>query len=192
MGRALTLGFLACLVVTQPAASTSVLAPTFEELVAGAEQVFQGRVVAVRSSRLDSRAGRAIVTDVTFSIERTLKGPLYAERSLEFLGGTVGEDTLRVEGMPTFRIGDRDVLFVNDAGRPASPIVGFMYGRFRIVRDTVRGVDMIRTHDGRPLASLADVGSARPSAAVATPRGLSLEDFVNAVGSRVRSLRPRP
>src|ERR1700736_872915 len=104
--------------LSRSAPSTSGVPPTLDELVARAENVFVARVVAQRSTWIDSRAGRAIVTDVTFAIERTIKGPVYAERSLEFLGGTVGDDTLQVSGMPVFHAGDRDVLFVSDSGRP--------------------------------------------------------------------------
>jgi hypothetical protein len=170
-----------------PVSSTTVVAPSFDELVMRAESVVVARVAAIRSAWIESRSGRAIVTDVTVSIERTLKGPAHAERSFEFLGGTVGDDTLEVAGMPTFHVGDRDVLFINEAGRPASPLVGFMYGRFRIVSDPQTGADIIRTHDGRPLASLDEVGNVRPPAFVAPPRTLSLNDFIRAIGDKVRA-----
>ena len=62
-----------------------------------------------------------------------------------------------------------------------------MYGRFRIVRDGVTGTEIIRTHDGRPLASLADVGNGRPPARIA-PLALSLDEFVRAIGSGMRTL----
>jgi len=178
---------LALVLVPRAAAPTSVVAPTFDELVARAESVVVARVVATRSTWVDSRAGRAIVTDVTFSIERTLKGPAYAERSLEFLGGTVGDDTLHVTGMPAFHIGDRDVLFIKDSGRPVSPIVGFMYGRFPIVRDARTGVEMVRTHDGRPLAGVDEVGNPRPPAIVAPLRTLSLDEFAIAIDAKARA-----
>jgi hypothetical protein len=174
--------------VAGPAGPTTILAPTFPELVLRAEQVVVAQVVARRSTWVSSRSGRSIVTDVTFLIERTIKGPVLAERSLEFLGGTVGDDTLHVDGMPQFQVGDRDVLFIADSGRPASPVVGFTYGRFRIARDHTTGLDTVRTHDGRPLASLTDVGNPRPPAFVAT-RALSLDEFVRAVETAVRALR---
>jgi hypothetical protein len=175
------------LVFAASARPTTIVAPSFQELVARAEQIVVAQVAVRRSTWVSSRSGRAIVTDVTFLIERTIKGPVYAERSLEFLGGTVGDDTLEVDGMPEFRVGDRDVLFIHDSGRPASPLVGFMYGRFRIVRDGLTGVETIRTHDGRPLASLVEVGNGRPPALIA-PRALSLDDFVRAIGTGMRTL----
>ena len=187
MRRISVLALTVLLGLSRTAAPTSVVAPTFDELVARAESVFVGRVVALRSTWVDSRAGRAIVTDVTFAIERTVKGPVYAERSLEFLGGTVGDDTLRVSGMPEFHVGDRDVLFVADTGRPVSPLVGFMYGRFRVLRDSRTGTEVVRTHDGRPLAGVDEVGNRSAPATVAPLRTLSLDDFLGAVGSKVRA-----
>lgn len=180
------------LVAATPARSTSIIAPTFADLVATADEVVLARVVDSRSAWVISRSGRAIVTDVTLAVERTLKGPVYTQRSLEFLGGAVGEDVLEVDGMPQFRVGDRDVLFIRDSGRPASPLVGFMYGRFRVARDSVGGGQTIRTHDGRPLASLADVGNPRPPAIIAPPRLISLDDFLQAIENAVRLLERRP
>jgi hypothetical protein len=185
--RRISLFALAVLLgLSRTAAPTSVVAPTFDELVARAESVFVGRVVALRSTWVDSRAGRAIVTDVTFAIEQTVKGTVYAERSLEFLGGTVGDDTLRVSGMPEFHVGDRDVLFVSDTGRPVSPLVGFMYGRFRVLRDPRTGIELVRTHDGRPLGSVDEVGNRSAPATVAPLRTLALDDFLGAVSAKVR------
>jgi hypothetical protein len=177
---------LSIVAAARPASPTTVVAPTFDELVRRAESVVVAHVVATRSAWIESRTGRSIVTDVTVSIEQTLKGPVYAERSYEFLGGTVGEDTLVVEGAPVFRVGDRDVLFISESGRPASPIVGFMYGRFRVVRDTATGADIVRTHDGRTLASTGDVGNPRPPARIAPERPLSLADFVRSITDAVR------
>jgi hypothetical protein len=179
LGIAVLLGFAATV------RSTTIVAPTFGELVARAEQVVLGRVVARQSTWIASRSGRVIVTDVTFHIERTMKGPIYAERSLEFLGGTIGDETLRVDGMPEFRVGDRDVLFIRDTGRPASPLVGFMHGRFRIVRDTFSGIETVRTHDGRSFASLAE--AITPGLLPNPPRALSLDAFLRAVETAIRS-----
>lgn len=177
------------LVVARAATPTSVVAPTFADLVSTAESIVVADVVDLRSAWMDSRAGRVIVTDVTFSIRRTLKGPIYAQRSLEFLGGTVGADTLQVSAMPAFEVGHRDVLFIRDSGRPISPIVGFMYGRFRVLRDTTTGAETMRTHDGRPLASLNEIGNQNPPAFVAPARPVTLDEFLGAIDARVRSLR---
>jgi len=172
--------------------STSVLPPTFDELVARADEVILARVVARQSSWVTSRSGRAIVTDVTFAIERTLKGESRIQRTLEFLGGTVGDVSLTVAGIPEFQVNDRDVLFVRDTGRPASPLVGFSYGRFRVVRDATFGTDIIRTFDGRPLASLDDVGNTRPPAFLRPARVLSLDEFLREIDTALRLQGRRP
>ena len=62
-----------------------------------------------------------------------------------------------------------------------------MYGRFPIVRDARTGVEMVRTHDGRPLASVNEVGNRSAPATLPPLRTLSLDDFVNAVADRVRA-----
>src|SRR5439155_25320974 len=82
------------------ASPTSVVAPGFDDLVARAEAVVVAEVVDLRSSWIQSRPGRGIVTGVTFAIERTLKGPRYAQRSLEFFARTVGGGTPPFGGMP--------------------------------------------------------------------------------------------
>jgi hypothetical protein len=181
----------AVLLLPGRATPTTVIAPTFDEMVARAELVVLAQVVALRSVWTESRSGRTIVTDVTVSIDRTLKGPVFVQRSLEFLGGTVGDDTLQVSGMPEFHVGDRDVLFISDSGRPASPLVGFAYGRFRVVRDSATGVERIRTHDGRPLASTNEVGNPKPPAFALSTRALSLDEFLSAIDSKVSAERQR-
>jgi len=181
------------LVLTAASAhSTSVLPPTFDELVARADEVILARVVARQSSWVTSRSGQAIVTDVTFAVERTLKGEPRIQRTLEFLGGTVGDVSLTVAGIPEFQVNDRDVLFVRDTGRPASPLVGFSYGRFRVVRDATFGTDIIRTFDGRPLASLDDVGNTRPPAFLKPARVLSLDEFLREIDTALRLQGRRP
>src|SRR6266568_3189984 len=173
----LAIGIFLLGLFARQAASTTVIAPTFDELVAGAESIVVASVVDIHAAWVESRFGRAIVTDVTITIDRTLKGHVYSQRSLEFLGGTVGDVTLSVSGMPAFHVGDRDVLFIKDSGRPASPLVGFGYGRFRVVRDTRTGIEMIRTGDGRPLAGTEDVGNAKTPAFLPPARTLTLDEF---------------
>ncbi len=182
--RAIAAAATVCALAT-PAEPVTVVPPTFDDLVARAETIFVGRVVDLRAVPISTRRGRTIVTDVTFTVEQTLKGSPLAQRLLEFLGGTVGEDTLRVIGMPVFHVGDRDVLFVAEAGRPVSPIVGFMYGRFRIVTDPRSGVDIIRTHDGRPLGSLDEIGNRFPPARLAPERPIMLTQFTAAIQTRI-------
>ena len=72
---------------------------------------------------------------MTFRVEESWKGAAGAVTQLEFLGGTIGESTMEVVGMPTFLEGQRSVLFVSSQVRAASPLVGFWHGRMRVEKD---------------------------------------------------------
>jgi hypothetical protein len=170
--------------------TTSVVPSTLDELVAGADTIFVSTVIDRRSERETTRNGRTIVTLVTFDVGQLLKGRLGPRTQLTFLGGTIGDETLHVADMPEFRIGDRDVLFVAPEQHAVSPLIGFFQGRFRIVRDGADGTDQIRTHDGQPFVSIADVG--RPSTLLLRmPRPMTVSDFVAAVKRRVDARRPQ-
>jgi hypothetical protein len=169
--------------------ATSVVAPTFEGLVSRAQVVFVGETLGVQSRWVSTPSGRAIVTVVTFKVIRTLKGELGGQTQLEFLGGTVGEYRMEVAGMPRFRVGDEDVLFVDERGQPVSPVVGFMHGRFRVLEEPGTGRRSMARHNFEPLAKVSDIGTAAPAARVPSSRALSLADFENEIAREARRQR---
>jgi hypothetical protein len=192
MFRRLSLLTTMCLLAAAGVArSTTVIPPTFDQLVAEAQTVFVGEVMNVRSEWDARPTGRAIVTLVTFRVEDVWKGNVGAVTQLEFLGGEIGEIGLKVEGMPVFRLGQRDVLFVGGEVRTVSPLVGFMHGRMRVERDTVSGVDRVRTFDGRALGSVAQVGPQRAAPSLASVTPMRLSDLESAVRSRAGAARLR-
>ncbi|HCP91359.1 MAG TPA: hypothetical protein DIT76_04830, partial [Spartobacteria bacterium] len=89
-----------------------------------------------------------IVTFVTFKVEDTLKGNAGATYSIRLLGGTVDGETMEVSDTPKFKVGDRDILFVENNGSQFVPLVGIMNGRFRIQHDEQTGHDIITTGEG--------------------------------------------
>ena len=92
MFRRLSLLTTLCLLAAAGVArSTTVIPPTFDQLVAEAQTVFVGEVVSQRSVMDTSSQGRSIHTIVTFRVEDVWKGTLGAMTQLEFLGGTVGD-----------------------------------------------------------------------------------------------------
>lgn len=188
--RLFPLTVLCTLLAAGVARSTTVIPPSFDALVSSASTIFVGEVMNIRSDWETTRGGRAIVTYVTFRVEDVWKGRLGAVTQLEFLGGTVGDVGLKVEGMPTFRLGQRDVLFVDGAARTVSPLVGFMHGRMRVERDIQSGVDRIRTFDGRALGNVAQIGPQR-TASLASITPMRLADLASAVRSRTSAGRPR-
>lgn len=167
-----------------PAALAAVVVrPTLDELTAEAAAIVVGEVVEVDTRRLDTRDGPRVVTDVVFRVERTLKGDSRTLVRLEFLGGTLGETRVWIPGMPRFRPGDRDVLFLSRSAGRLSPLVGFAEGRFRLSRDPRTGEELVSYHDFRPVLDVAAIGSAagRPRAG----RPVSLATFEREVRERV-------
>ena len=159
--RLLPLSLIGTLAMAGVATSTTVIPPSFDALVSGANTIFVGEAIGQRAIWVSTPQGRAIRTLVTFKVEDVWKGAAGPVTQLEFLGGTIGETTMEVIGMPTFSVGQRSVLFVA-ASRQVSPLVGFMHGRLRIERDYA-GVDRVRTHDGRSLGHVSEIGPQRPN-----------------------------
>ena len=189
MRRLLPLSLICFFLMAGVARPTTVIPPTFESLVSSANTIFVGEVMDVRAVWASTPRGRAIRTYVTFRVEQVWKGAVGAVTQLEFLGGTIGETTMEVVGMPTFRDGQRSVLFVSPEARAVSPLVGFWHGRMRVEKDP-NGVDRVRTYDGRSLGNPSEVGVNRPKDLQSvTPMRLS--DLASAVRGRVLAGRAR-
>ena len=169
--------------------AASVIAPTFGAMVARAQAVFVGETLDVRSRWVETPSGPAIVSVVTFKVVRTLKGELGGQTQLEFLGGTVGDYRMEIPGIPRFRVGDEDVLFVDERGQPVSPVVGFMHGRFRVLEDPGTRRRSVARHNFEPLASVRDIGAATPPARVSSARALTLAAFEDEIAREVRRQR---
>ena len=168
--------------------ATTVVPPTFTELVARAQTVFVGQTLDVESRWVSTASGKVIVTLVTFKVEQTIKGELGGQTVLEFLGGTVGEDRMDVSGMPKFRVGDDDVLFVDESGRPMCPVVGMAHGRFRILEDPETGRLSMARYNFEPLAGVSDIGAAK-TARITSAKALTLAEFSDAIDKEARRQR---
>jgi hypothetical protein len=158
-----------------PIAATTVIPPTFDQLVGQAELIFQGSVSEVRSVWSGEGAQRHIDSYVTFQVEDTLKGEPGASFTIRLLGGTVDGETMEVTDSPKFKMGDRDILFVEHNGDQFVPLVGIMHGRFRVQRDEQTGRDFVTTGDGEPVRDLSKLGKEEESATAA--EALSPADF---------------
>jgi len=171
------------------ARSTTVIPPSLDALVAGANTIFVAEVMNVRADWKPTPRGRVIVTLVTFRVEEVWKGNVGAVTQLEFPGGEIGDLGMKVHGMPVFRLGQRDVLFASGEARTISPLVGFMYGRMQVER--VSGIDRVRTHDGRALGSVAQIGPQRAAPALASITPMRLAELESAVRARLGATRPQ-
>ena len=80
--------------------ATTVIPPTFDQLVQQAELIFQGTVTGVRSAWEGEGAQRHINTYVTFQIAENVKGDAGTSYTIRMLGGTVGDETMEVTDTP--------------------------------------------------------------------------------------------
>lgn len=138
-----------------PAWSSTFLAMTPRELVAGSDAVVQGEVLQVHS--FWSPSGRLILTEAIIRVEERIAGESPSVLVLRTAGGSVEGFTVEAHGFPTFTKGQRLLLFVAN-GDPGE-VVGYRQGQYRIVRDTA-GVEMavptvekevrLLSRDGRP------------------------------------------
>ncbi len=156
---------LACLALIGPARATTVIPPSFPELVAEAECIVRGTVTAVEARAVPTPRGEAIHTFVTVAVEECLKGAAPRTLTLTLAGGTLGEKRAAIAGMPQFKAGDREILFVQGNGRQLCPLVGFFHGRYRVLTDATTGRDYVARSNGLPLTSIAEVGSSLPDPA---------------------------
>jgi hypothetical protein len=159
--------------------ATSVIPPTFDQLVEQAELIFQGTVTDVRSVWEGEGAQRHIDTYVTFQTQDSVKGNIDASYTIRLLGGTVGDETMEVTDAPKFKVGDRDILFVEHNNEQFVPLVGINHGRFHVQRDEQTGRDVVLNGEGEPVRDLTKVGHEEES--VSAAEAISPEELKSAV-----------
>ena len=150
------LAFVCALVLGASAGvgATSFEAVTFDDLVTQADVIFVGDVVEVHPYLLQTRERTIVKTRVTFRVDDPIYGTTSLVEVFDFLGGETAELGMRVEGMPTFTVGDHRVVFAR-RDRSINPIVGFTQGLMQVTRD-VNGVDRVLTLDGAQVGRLSD------------------------------------
>ncbi len=164
------------------ASATGVIPLSFDEIAGRAGAIALVETVRVRSDWRTSPQGKHIVTVVTFKVERTIKGQVGQQLEVEFLGGAIGGLVMDVDGMPQFRAGDRDVLFLSPNRNSVAPIVGLFQGRFRVERDRAAGTERILTHSGAPFLPASAGIRTLLSAPLRSPgRSLSYSQFESLV-----------
>ena len=178
---------VAALAIWSPASASLILALDLPTLVTRADQI---SVVDVVSSKAAWNAEHdRIVTTVDVTVVDCWKGTAAPGSHLQIVqpGGTVGELTMRIDGLPHFDPGERALLFLRGKAERAS-VVGMTQGKRPVSRETGRwmvsapdrrGADFVRTTPAsgsvftvrpRPLADLrsdvrALVGAGAPGGA---------------------------
>jgi hypothetical protein len=167
------------------AQATTVIPPTFDELVNQAEVIFQGDVTEVKSQWVGEGGQRHIVSYVSFKVEDALKGNPGQNYTIRMLGGTVDGETMGVSDAPKFKVGDKEILFVEHNGSQFIPLVGIMHGRFHVQRDQ-SGQEVVATNEGEPVKNVARLGRAE-AIAPESETNLTVADFKAAVKSKLQA-----
>ena len=177
------------------AQATTVVPPSFDELVDQAQLIFQGTVTETQSQWAGEGASRRIVTYVTFTVDEAIKGDPGATYTLRMLGGTVDGQTMEVTDSPKFKTGDRDIVFVENNGSQFIPLVGIMHGRYRVQQDKVTGKEVVATNSGNALTAVTEIGKddghahgkhgTQSAAAASGDRGLAASDFKSAIRAKL-------
>lgn len=168
--------------------ATTVVPPTFDELVDKAETIFQGNVTEVKSQWVGEGAQRYIVSYVTFRVKDSLKGGPGEKYTLRMFGGEVDGEGMAVADAPKFAVGDEDILFVENNGSQVVPLVGMMHGRFHVRKDRA-GREMVTTDEEAKEATVKSVsrlGQENGSASTNEP-DLSAADFKAAIKDKVEA-----
>jgi hypothetical protein len=189
MRHAHRLALAAAALAATTASATTLDRPPLRQMIEEADLVFEGVVTGVvyRNSTVhgpdDVARPHAFVT---YDVLRTFKGRSAAGSAivLRMLGGPRGNGrTLMVSGIPTFRTGDHDLLFVRGNELDACPLAGWEHGRFRVVEG------LVRRDDGLPVwLSADDELTDAPEADEAPPAGFRPADagtFAQTVERRV-------
>lgn len=178
--------FLAAFAVCR---ASSVIPPSFDDLVQGSTLVFRGRVTDVHVGVSGEAGQRHTATFVKFAVERLLKGSAESPITLEFMGGEVAGRGLFIAGLPRFVPGERGIFFVENRGGRVCPIMRLRHGRYRIGVDAASGIEHVARDDGSPLNTVAQVSAAlrhetRIQSDISSA-GMELGAFENAITSRV-------
>ena len=165
------------------ARATTVIPPTFDELVTKADAIFEGTVTGLRSEWTGEGSNRHIVTYVTFKIEDPIKGATNADFTIRMFGGTVDGHTIEVADAPRFKVGDRDILFVEHNGSQFIPLVGIMHGRFHVQADEAGANENITKDNGATVADVAKLG--QDEVAAVTGKAMSKAEFKAAIRQKL-------
>ena len=144
----LLISFLLILFFSSVSHATTVQRLTLDDLVRKAHKIVVGKIVKSRS--FWSGNAKLILTAYTVEVEETIKGEPSHTIELTTIGGTVGDRTLHVAGMPSFAAGENAILFVENSG-VFSTVVGLEQGRFTVANGEVsNALTELSFPDGRP------------------------------------------
>lgn len=166
MKRAITGAVLAAALVLTPATAGTAVRLELEQLVAQAELVFEGRVVATRA--LVSPSGR-VETEYFVSVHRSYWGQPAGTQVFRMPGGVLPDGSgMLVPGMPTPQAGEDAVFFLSAVGSTGWRMpVGLAQGVLEVVIDADGERALVRPEAALELLDPA-TGAVAPHAGGAT------------------------
>ena len=167
------------LIAVPRADATVSIAATFDEKVEHAAAIVHGRVVK-QEARFDEEK-KFILTYTTFEVAKTLKGGTPNLVTVVTPGGRVGDVQMTTIGVPQFREGSENVVFLKNTRRGPT-VLYFDQGAYDVVSE--RGEKMVR-----PVATDAVKIDEQRGMAVAPEAPRTLREFETAVGAAERRVR---
>jgi len=142
---------LVLLAASFSAIGSSIEQVDFTQLNNGAELIFEGRIIGIRTDTEGST--RSVHTWVKFEILDLIKGH-YDQPTIElsFLGGTADGRTVHVSDMQIPTMGEHGVYFVENVNRRmVNPLYGWAQGHFLVKYDRALKRQVVTTLNGKPV-----------------------------------------
>ena len=192
--------FLSLSTSLTPSVRATIAKPTdLRTMVRKADLVFTGKVLEQRTEWTNQNGRKAIVTVVSFEVLDVHKGNAGRKLDLRCPGGTIGETTLELVGMPTFQEGERCVLFVRTNASAVCPIIGIYHGKLLLQKTADGAEETVTRHNGRPLSDMSQIGKdedgAMASAVAKDARAagrITLSQLKERIGEEVKSTTSAP
>lgn len=138
MKRFVWLAVFALVLASIPAGASTFVAMTRGELVAQSNAVVEGEVLKINS--FWSPNGSLIVTEAMVQVSDRIAGEAPSVVIVKTFGGQVGGYNVEAHGFPTFGVGERVVLFLQNQADGTAEVTGYRQGQYRVVREA--GVEM--------------------------------------------------
>jgi subtilase family serine protease len=176
---------LSVLLLTVPAGAGIVIPMDDDDLILGADAIVLGQITRLESHR---DVFDRIDTYVTVGLDEVYKGDLRgSEITIREIGGSVGDRAYWVFANPEFVVGERILLFMDQASDGTLRTYHFYLGKFSIVTDPATGDPAAVRGVPRRVTAMSSVTAVTvPAGDVARP----LEDFKRHIVSRAGAARP--
>jgi hypothetical protein len=132
MRRSLSLVLLAA-ALALPVGASTFIHQTQPQLLRASAAVIEGQVIS--TSSFWNETGQVIVTEALIQVHETLVGEAPSVVVVRTFGGGVGGFVVEAHGFPTFRAGERLLLFLEPEKDGKTRVAGYQQGQFRIERD---------------------------------------------------------